>query len=136
MLDSVRLFAQIQPLQRVLVICPRRSGKTSFLATYIDSQCADTVFGTLTESQCRDFEQLLIRPILCTALARLPPPRMDYIRRAPLLVLDEALFMNERAMFPLLGNQRIVALSSRSPDHQAVQRFVTAGFVVIDAPLL
>jgi hypothetical protein len=139
MLDSVRLYEQIQPHQRVLVLCPRRSRKTSFLSTYIDGQCADTVYMGLSTELCRFFELTLSRRgVLCTAQgsARTFTPQADYIRRSSLLVLDEALFMNERGLFPLFGDQRIVALSTPSPDPQALQRFIAAGFVVIDAPLL
>lgn len=133
MLDSVQLTTQIEQHRRVLVLCPRRCGKHAFLANYIDARAdEETVFLALTRGLCDEMRFHINRDVLCTvAGAR----HDDAIKHAALLVVDEALFMNERALLPLFGQQRIVCLSSHSPDDTALQRFVAAGFVTINAPL-
>ena len=133
MLDSVQLTAQIEQHQRVLLLCPRRCGKHAFLANYIDGRTeAETVFLGLTGHQCDEMRRHLNRRVLCAQ----PGHQHDNaIKHAALLVVDEALFMNERALFPLFDQQRIVCLSSLSPDLTALQRFIAAGFVTINAPM-
>lgn len=135
MLDTAQLTAQLQLYQRVLVLCPRRSGQTTFLANYINQQSVNTVYLGLTGDQCREFAQQLTRPVPCRTGRRRPP---DHIRQVPLLVVDEALFHNDRTLFTYFHGQRIVALSSYSPDPDdyALRQFAAAGFVIIHAPTL
>ena len=134
MIDPVKLTALIEPLQRVVVLCPRRCGKGAFLTNYIDNQTCETVFLGLTANVCRDMRLHLNRNVLCTTGGA---NNRAEIRRAALLVIDEGLFMNEAVLFPLFDDQRIVVLSSLTPDMNHVgRRFAAAGFVTIDAPLL
>lgn len=133
MIDSTKLTALIAPLQRVMVLCPRRCGKTAFLANYIDSQTCATVFLGLCRDACREMQAHLNRDVPCIVSSMRHQP---LVSRADLLVIDEGLFMYDRTLFTLFGQQRIVVLSSQSIDteHQ-LSRFAAAGFVTIDAPL-
>jgi hypothetical protein len=137
MLDEAQLIAQIQPHTHVLVICPRRCGKSTFAASFLNERGGDNaVYMGLTSAQRDVAQALLTTGALCLAGT---PRNADERRRAleaSTLVVDEALFYRFELLGPFLQCGRVLAISSQSVDAQALQPFVDCGFAVIQAPLL
>jgi hypothetical protein len=134
-IDGKQLEALIQPFDRVLVMTPRRSHKTHFLSDFVERHGDDrSIYICLTKKQCDEFSVSCERKVQCLHdIAQLPPGDESIV--PPLLVLDEATFMNFEKLRPYFNNYRVVAISSPCADAVSVDSFVQTGFTVIDAPL-
>jgi hypothetical protein len=140
-IDQGRLIETVRESPRVLVVAPRRSGKTSFCQLWLERREETKKPGlgaqylALTYRQSQEFSERLGKlNVWCgassTGLVQ---------RETAVLCLDGALFMREEEIRAAVALQcPVFAISSsHTPENERNrQLFVDAGFVVLDAPLL
>ncbi len=122
---------------RLVIVFPRRCGKTQWLARYLDRHGdTNSAYIGLTADMTREFSRLLLRPRRCVPSHRYVELAAEQVA-PPTLYIDEILFCNLQRLLPLCERQRVFGISSHSPDEaHVVGELHAAGFTVMDAPLM
>lgn len=144
-IDEAALLVRVKAEARVLVLAPRRSGKTHFCDVWLRSvlEREETVFQeralyvSLTVHQARAMaERMAGLPVQCS-------PFVNVTTQTPRVVcLDEALFMHRDSVARLCqrdAERHCMAISTDTgteESRQMIQLLTDSGFTVIEAPLL
>lgn len=144
-IDQTALLVRVKTEARVLVLAPRRSGKTRFCEAWLRwvLERGELIFDeralyvSLTVHQAR---------AMAERMAGLPvqsSPFVNVTRQTPRVVcLDEALFMHRDSVAHLCqrdAERRCMAIATDTgteESRQMIQLFLDKGFTVIEAPLL